>query len=116
MIKLTYAELNSSTGGFMQLLDIPMPLAPALALRRIGLKVQAELKVFQGQSETFRKQFAEEGQKRIGEDKVDAYNEAMNNLLQTEIELDIEPIQIKSLELKSIKPSVLLSLEKFLVE
>lgn len=114
-MKLTYRELTNSVGSFGQLLDKELPLQPALKLRRIVNKLDVELKVFQDQANAVQKKHAK-GEKRVAKEDMEAYQEEMETLLTSEVEVEVETLSVSELELKAIKPSILVGLKHFITE
>lgn len=119
MIELKMIELINSIEALREINSQVLPMRAAFQLARISREVQKEYDTF----ETARKKLLEtygtkeeNGNYKISKENVEDFNNEINDLLQIDIQLNIEPVVLEDLEDINISPQNILYLEKFIKE
>lgn len=133
MIKVKNSDLNdSSTQAFDNLLEIDLPVSLSWQIAKIGKKID-ELLILKKEmvNNLIRKHSLKDDEGNVipSKDENDtiipnavqiadpiAYNKELDELENIENDIDFEPISIKSLEDKNVKPGVLFSLSFIFID
>jgi hypothetical protein len=109
--------------AYNKLVVLDMPAKYALQLKRTGAKVEEEFKRFQdlykAVVEKYKDPDAEDkgdGSIQLLEDKVEEFNEKMNDLLNQDVDVDIKKIPFSAIEDSNISMQDLIVLEDFIDE
>ena len=100
MIELKMIELINSMEALREINSQVFPMRAAFQLARISREVQKEYDTF----ETARKKLLEtygtkeNGNYKISKENVEDFNNEINDLLQIDIQLNIEPVVLEDLE------------------
>ena len=119
-MKIKVADLYNLSLGLNELSKKELPIALAFKIQRAQKKVSEELiasdKVRQSLIEKYKEKELDNGSVQIKKDKLDEFNEKINELMAQEIDLDIEKINIDDLEksVEKVKPQTLMQLETIL--
>lgn len=119
-MKIKVADLYNLSLGLNELSRKELPIALAFKIQRAQKKVSEELiasdKVRQSLIEKYKEKELDNGNVQIKKDKLNEFNEKINELMAQEIDLDIEKINIDDLEktVEKIKPQTLMQLETIL--
>lgn len=119
-MKIKVADLYNLSLGLNELSKKELPIALAFKIQRAQKKVSEELiasdKVRQSLIEKYKEKELDNGVVQVKKDKLDEFNEKINELMSQEIDLDIEKINIDDLEksVEKVKPQTLMQLETIL--
>lgn len=119
-MKIKVADLYNLSFGLNELSRKELPIALAFKIQRAQKKVSEELiasdKVRQSLIEKYKEKELDNGAVQIKKDKLNEFNEKINELMAQEIDLDIEKINIDDLEksVEKVKPQTLMQLETIL--
>lgn len=119
-MKIKVADLYNLSLGLNELSKKELPIALAFKIQRAQKKVSEELiasdKVRQSLIEKYKEKVLDNGDVQIKKDKLNEFNEKINELMAQEIDLDIEKINIDDLEksVEKVKPQTLMQLETIL--
>lgn len=119
-MKIKVADLYNLSLGLNELSKKELPIALAFKIQRAQKKVSEELiasdKVRQSLIEKYKEKELDNGVVQIKKDKLNEFNEKINELMAQEIDLDIEKINIDDLEksVEKVKPQTLMQLETIL--
>jgi len=119
-LKIKVADLYNLSLGLNELSKKELPIALAFKIQRAQKKVSEELiasdKVRQSLIEKYKEKELDNGVVQIKKDKLNEFNEKINELMAQEIDLDIEKINIDDLEksVEKVKPQTLMQLETIL--
>ena len=119
-MKIKVADLYNLSLGLNELSKKELPIALAFKIQRAQKKVSEELiasdKVRQSLIEKYKEKELDNGDVQIKKDKLNEFNEKINELMAQEIDLDIEKINIDDLEksVEKVKPQTLMQLETIL--
>ena len=119
-MKIKVADLYNLSLGLNELSKKELPIALAFKIQRAQKKVSEELiasdKVRQSLIEKYKEKELENGVVQIKKDKLNEFNDKINELMAQEIDLDIEKINIDDLEksVEKVKPQTLMQLETIL--
>lgn len=119
-MKIKVADLYNLSLGLNELSKKELPIALAFKIQRAQKKVSEELiasdKVRQSLIEKYKEKELDNGNIQIKKDKLNEFNEKINELMAQEIDLDIEKINIDDLEksVEKVKPQTLMQLETIL--
>lgn len=124
VIKLTLQQILNSLQALNQLGEEKLPARLSFTIARVVGKLQAEGLLFQGERQKLFVKYGEQVPPRVGQadgnqlkippEKIPGFNEEMNILLGTEVELDgLGRISISALEDAEIqvKPNILIALD-----
>ena len=117
MIKTTVAALVAIKPILQQLANIPMPARESFLLLRTLKTIDNEYVIVEktrNQLLTLYGSQNEQGELIINPNNINKFQEEINNLLETDIEIDCEPISIDLFEDIKISPSQMSLIEPFI--
>lgn len=100
-MKVTLGQLVGSSRALDDLMSQKLPASLSFRLARVGKRVKAEIETYAEQQGKLLEQHARPVEGEVGQfkfetdDERNAYNEQMKALLDTELEINAEPIPIK---------------------
>ena len=110
-VKYTLDEVAGRVGSMRELQAIPLAAKLSYAISRAGLEFDAVLKPFSKTMEDLRLKYGGTSTSPISEDKQAEYAEEMEELLSTDVELELRPIELPPE--CSVSASLLRSLQDF---
>lgn len=128
-MKFKAGELKVIGEGLSEILEKELPVKPSYWLSRIAIKLDSELKAFEGARVKLVIKHAkkdEKGNPIVLKDKsgkptrnydvtdMDAFNKEYDELAEQEIEININPIKLDALGDINLKPVILAKLEKII--
>jgi len=128
-LKFKAGELKVIGEGLSEILEKELPVKPSYWLSRIAIKLDSELKAFEGARVKLVIKHAkkdEKGNPIVLKDKsgkptrnydvtdMDAFNKEYDELAEQEIEININPIKLDALGDINLKPVILAKLEKII--
>ena len=128
-MKFKAGELKVIGEGLSEILEKELPVKPSYWLSRIAIKLDSELKAFEGARVKLVIKHAkkdEKGNPIVLKDKsgkptrnydvtdMDAFNKEYDELAEQEIEININPIKLDTLGDINLKPVILAKLEKII--
>jgi len=128
-MKFKVGELKVIGEGLSEILEKELPVKPSYWLSRIAIKLDSELKAFEGARVKLVIKHAkkdEKGNPIVLKDKsgkptrnydvtdMDAFNKEYDELAEQEIEININPIKLDALGDINLKPVILAKLEKII--
>ena len=124
MIQVTLNDIITNNNLFREIHSKPMPARAAFKVARLIRELDKENEMFDKQRIEIIKQYAkrdekgdfieENGQVIIDENKIKEFQEEINSLLTTEVEINAEKLNIEDLGDIQLTPRQTLDLEKFI--
>ena len=116
-MKVKLYEIINASEVLTKIMKSTINLKAAYRIGKIAKKYQAEMEIFQDLRKKLFDKYGEtqdDKSVKIKDDKIPEYQKEMNELLQNDVELDIEPVVISENEKIEISPAELLLVEKFI--
>lgn len=125
MIKLTVQELIDSVESIKYLMQSSLSAPIAYQVMLLGENIEKESQAYNSLRNTLIEKYGErnennelfknaDGTVNIVKESIENFNKEIKQILQTEITLDIEPIEIKDLGDINISPAQLFKLKKYI--
>ena len=126
MITIRLNDILNSIPIFREISNKSLPIKTAYQLARLSRELDRESTTFDESRRKIIEKYAErdengefkqtdEGNVIIMPEQINACNQEMAELLDTEIEINVEPIEIESLASIELTPAQMFSLEPFFV-
>ena len=128
-MKVTYGDLLNCVPALQMLIEMPLPSAASIRVANIAQKADISTKIFHKEKVRIAEKYAERDENdeivhsddkktiiKIAEDKREACNQEIEELLELESEEDFNPLMSNTIKDVTIKPAILLSLGKLFRE
>jgi len=120
MIKIKLGELLNSREPMAKLLGKELPVKTAYKLSKLVKEVNNEFKNFEEQRQNLVKKHGKEDENSksftVPKEKVEEFQNEINDLLKVEVEINQNPISVNDLASIQASPVDLAAMEKFIVE
>jgi hypothetical protein len=127
MIEVTLNEVLNSIGAFRSLSEQKIPAKVAFQIARLIRELDKENKTFDESRVKALQEYSErdengeiktspEGNVVLRQDKIEEYNNKIQELLDTQIQINAEKISLSLLENLELSPVKMLNLEPFISE
>lgn len=125
LIEITLNDILNSQQALQEIAGMNMRAKTAFKIARIVHAIESELESFNKARQNLLKKYGEkdsdgklvineEGNYIIIPDKIDYYNNEIKELLTTNIQLNIEPIELNELEQLEFTPTFAYQIEKYI--
>lgn len=120
MIQITAQELLNGVEGLQTLLNMPLPIKISYCVARLIREVNNEYKLLSRVRQQIGQKYGEasnDGSFNISKEQQETFLEEYNNLMNTTISLNVEPIELKDLEeYIKLTPKDIINLMPFIKE
>lgn len=118
-MKVKVKDIYNLKNGLDTLNEKEYPIATALKLQRISLKVNEEYEIASNLRlklvEKYKEKTLDNGNVQLKKDKIPVFNEEMKELLEQDVEITLDKIELSALG-ETIKPSTLILVDKIIKE